>query len=219
MYATTSWWRELRNALCTVKRELNILKLFIWTSWFKELITTSAVHFRVSTVLPYISCSYNGLSVSFFICLSTGLLVRPSTLLPVHLLCLVFVSYLISVWYCHIDFRFVASSMTQCPFEQVVEVCFPIFLLYVLAASFVYLVNTLHKHYHLCSTINADHSGHLLSDMKSSLAQKLWSWVRILLKAGISMCSFCLCVVLCVGICLAKGLIARLKSLPTVYKI
>jgi hypothetical protein len=56
----------------------------------------------------------------------------------------VFVSY----------FRFLPLSMSQCQFEQEVEVSLRTFPRFVLPGRSVYPVNKLHKCHHTCSTIN-----------------------------------------------------------------
>jgi hypothetical protein len=53
----------------------------------------------------------------------------------------------------------------------------------------------------------------------SSLARTLGSWVRIPLKAWMSLCVYCVCVVLCVGSCLATGWSPVQGVLPTACRI
>jgi hypothetical protein len=52
-----------------------------------------------------------------------------------------------------------------------------------------------------------------------SPARKLGSWVRISLEAWMSVCSFCVCAVLCVSSGFATGWSPAEGVLPTVYKI
>jgi hypothetical protein len=59
----------------------------------------------------------------------------------------------------------------------------------------------IHIHFWLVNLRRAGHSSRAVYEL-SSLARTLGSWVRIPLRAwifGVCMCSFCVCVALCLG--------------------